>query len=126
DKVLMKVKVNGRTGDTFETFVGTEQGSELSPLLFGIFIDLLYELIQLQVPGAGPVVGNLRVSNLMYADDVNLITRDPAEMQQLLDCLRVFCYLFDMEVNMDPHKTCCVVFRRHRAPLPAGYASGQA
>ena len=125
DKVLMKVKVNGRIGDTFDTFVGTEQGSELSPLLFGVFMDLLYELIQMQVPGAGPVVGNLRVSNLMYADDVNLIARDPTQMQQLLDCLSVFCYLFDMEVNTDPHKTCCVVFRRHRSPLPAGYASGQ-
>jgi hypothetical protein len=88
-------------------------------------MDLLHELIQLQVPGAGPVVGNLHVSNLMYADDVNLISRDPVQMQELLDCLSVFCQLFDMEVNLEPHKTCCVVFRRHRTPLPMGPAGGQ-
>ena len=50
DKVIMRVKVNGRLGDPFDTFVGTEQGSELSPLLFGLFMDLLYELIKLKVP----------------------------------------------------------------------------
>jgi sorting nexin-29 len=118
DKVLMRVKVNGHIGETFETYVGTEQGSELSPLLFGIFMDLLHELISQKVEGAGPVVGNMRVPDLMYADDVNLVARNPEQMQQLLDCLSVFCYIFDMEVNLDPHKTCCVVFRKGRVPRP--------
>lgn len=124
DKVLIQVKVNGHVGDTFETFVGTEQGSELSPLLFGVFMDLLYELIKLQVPGAGPVLGNINVSNLMYADDVNLISRDPTLMQQLLECLSLFCYIFGMEVNLDPHKTCCVVFRKPGTALPATFQTG--
>ncbi len=90
DKVLMQVKVNGRLGEAFDTYVGTEQGSELSPLLFGIFMDLLHELLKLQVPGAGPVLGNINVSNIMYADDVTLISKSPAQLQQLLECLSLF------------------------------------
>ena len=40
-------------------------------------------------------------------------------VQRLLDCLSVFCYLYDMEVNMDPRKTRCAVFRRHRRYTPS-------
>jgi hypothetical protein len=43
------------------------------------------------------------------------------EVQQLLDVLDVFCRIFDMEVNLAPHKTCVVVFRRPRTHVPAGF-----
>ena len=47
DKVTQRVVVNGVVGEPFDTHVGTKQGSELSPLLFGMFIDMLHELIRL-------------------------------------------------------------------------------
>ena len=68
----------------------------LSPLLFGLFMDLLHELLRQQVPGAGPVIGNLSVPDVMYADDVNLLAWAARRSQQLLDCLSLFCTLFDM------------------------------
>jgi hypothetical protein len=37
----------GALGEQFSTAAGTKQGSELSPLLFGLFIELLHELIKL-------------------------------------------------------------------------------
>jgi hypothetical protein len=120
DKVTQRVVVNGVVGEPFSTHVGTKQGSELSPLLFGVFIDMLHELIRLQVPGAGPVLGSIRVSDLIYADDVVLIAMDdPAQAQHLLDCLDLFCAIFGMEVNTDPRKTCVVVFRDPRSRAPA-------
>ena len=123
DRVLMKVSVNGCSGDTFETYVGTKQGSELSPLLFGLFIDWLHELIAQQVPGAGHVIGSLKVPELMYADDVTLLARNPQEANALLDCLSLFCKLFGMQVNMAPHKTCLVIFRKQGMPqFPNGVA----
>jgi sorting nexin-29 len=111
DRVVLKVKVNGAFGDEFDTYLGTIQGSELSPLLFGLFMDLLHELIALEAPGAGPLVGSLRVPDIMYADDVGLISTNHSQAQDLLNCLDVFCHLFSMTVNMQPNKTCCVVFR---------------
>ena len=56
-------------GAVFDTFVGTKQGSELSPLLFGVFMDLLHELIVMRVPGAGPVLSGLHVPNVDFVDD---------------------------------------------------------
>jgi hypothetical protein len=54
--------------------------------------------------------------NLMYADDVTLLAWTHADAQRLLDCLSLFCKLFDMEVNLA--KTHALVFRRPRAARP--------
>jgi sorting nexin-29 len=120
DRVCCQVDVNGELGEQFATAAGTKQGSELSPLLFGLFIELLHELIQLQVEGAGPVLGSLRVPDIMYADDVALISHTATGAQQLLDVLDVFCKLFGMQVNLAPRKTCVVVFRPGNMPAPSG------
>ena len=120
DKVTQRVVVNGVVGEAFDTHIGTKQGSELSPLLFGVFIDMLHELIRLRVPGAGPILGSIQVPDLIYADDVMLIAMDdPTQAQRLLDCLDLFCAIFGMEVNTDPRKTCVVVFRDPRSSVPA-------
>jgi exonuclease III len=122
DNVMLQAHVAGQCGDVFATACGTKQGSELSPLLFGLFIEQLHELIQLKLPGAGPVLGHLHVPDLLYADDVALLAlNDPHQAQQLLDCLDVFCQLFDMEVNLAPTKTCAVVFRSRGTDIPMDF-----
>jgi Reverse transcriptase (RNA-dependent DNA polymerase) len=119
-KVQQQVCIGGDVGRLFDTYVGTKQGSELSPLLFGMFIDMLHELIQMQVPGAGPMLEQLRVPDISYADDVSLIAYDdPAQAQHLLDCLSIFCAIFKMEVNQHELKTCAVVFRCQHTRIPA-------
>jgi hypothetical protein len=117
--INLAVCINGGTGESFPTYRGTKQGSELSPLLFGLFIEQLRELISMQLPGAGPLIDGMRVPLLMYADDVKLLSVEhTAEAQQLFDVLHLFCRLFDMEVNLAPHKTCLVVYRGPRMPTP--------
>jgi hypothetical protein len=61
----------------------------------------------------------------MYADDVKLIAGDPDQLQQLLDVLHLFCTLFDMEVNVSPHKTCIVVHGGGDADMRAWHLGGQ-
>jgi hypothetical protein len=121
DRVTMRVCVNGRLGPEFATHRGTRQGSELSPLLFGLFMDLLHELIALRVEGGGPVISGMSVPELLYADDVTLLAWDRATAQQLLDCLSLFCTIFDMVVNID--KTRVVVFRPPSARAPTARAA---
>lgn len=129
-EIRLQVVVNGCAGTPFGTSVGTKQGSELSPLLFGLFIELLHELITIRGDPSGdsssrplgPQVGNLRVPNLMYADDVGLIAESPEDVHALLRCLELFCEITGMEVNMRPSKTCVVVFRRPQVPLPRSLA----
>lgn len=112
--VQQQVFVSGRLGELFHTYRGTKQGSELSPLLFGLFMDILRELLRMELPGAGPIIGTLQVPDLDYADDVALLSMtDPHMLQQMLACLDLFCALFDMSLNLDGvDKTCVVPFHR--------------
>jgi hypothetical protein len=126
DTIQAQVVVNGKIGDPIDTCLGTKQGSELSPLLFGLFVEMLHELITIRgKPAAGgqstplgPKVGDLHVPDLLYADDGCLIAETPEDVQSLLECLRLFCEITGMQENMHPAKTCVVVFRRRRVPLP--------
>ena len=45
-RVIQKVKVNGKTGDGFETMYGVKQGDPLSTDLFGVLIEILYEVMR--------------------------------------------------------------------------------
>ena len=65
NNTLLQVEVNGISGEPFPTHRGTKQGSRLSPLCFGLFVEQLHELIQMQLPGAGPMVGTIRVPDIM-------------------------------------------------------------
>jgi hypothetical protein len=125
EKMQVVVVLNGAQGQPIDTCMGTKQGSELSPILFGLFIEQLDALLRQNVPGAGPMIGNIRVPVLLYADDANVLSRvaelkgltvEVTEMQQMLDCLELFCALFGMKVNVA--KTKFVIFRKGGRPLP--------
>jgi hypothetical protein len=117
DSILMSVKSQGQLGPTFSTSQGTKQGGELSPLLFGLFIEQFHELLKSKCPGMGPVIGGMRVPDILYADDVVVLSTDPTHIQEALDVLRLFCELFGMRVNVS--KTHLVIFRKPRRPLSA-------
>lgn len=110
DNSMLSVHVGGRKGEPFATYRGTKQGSRLRPLMFGLFIEQLHQLICMRVPGAGPLIEGMRIPDIMYADDVKLIAESAAQLQELLDVLHLFCQLFDMQVNLSPGKTCVVVY----------------
>lgn len=118
DDVRMLVKQQGRLGEPVRTTRGTKQGSELSPLIFGLFIERLRPLLAERCPGAGPLVGFMRLPELLFADDLTLLVHTLEHMQQLLDALVIFCVLFHMRVNVG--KTKALVFR------PPGLTAAQA
>ena len=113
-EITMLVKVKSRLSPPIATTRGTKQGSELSPLIFGLFIERLRPLLAHRCPGMGPLLGNLRVPEQFYADDVQLATERPEDMQCLLDALEIFCHMFKMALNVQ--KTVGMVLR------PAGLA----
>ena len=101
-----KRSIGGVAGEVFDTYMGTKQGSELSPLLFGVFMDMLHEMIKMKVEGAGPIIGNMRVPDVDYADDIALVSasNDYLQAQCLLSCLQLFCHIFGVEVHLKPDK----------------------
>jgi hypothetical protein len=109
DDILMLVKAGGGLSEPIRTERGTKQGSELSPLIFGLFIERLHPLLEHMCPGVGILVGAMRILEQLYADDLQLAVEDPADMQRVLDALEVFCHLFGMVVNVE--KTTGLILR---------------
>ena len=101
------VEINGHFTDWFQTFVGVRQGDNLSPTLFNIFLnDLAYEIQSLNL---GVKFGNLKVSMLLYADDIVLIAGSESNLQKMLDHVSEWCKKWQLRIN--PNKTQIVHFR---------------
>lgn len=68
--------------EEYEVVCSVPQGSILSPLRYSFFIDDLVQALQAAVPGLP--LGNLLIHGILYADDITMVARNPAELQRLL------------------------------------------
>jgi hypothetical protein len=97
---------------TFLYHIGVKQGCPLSPLLFGLFIDGLEKQLNALEGDAPPMLGQLAVRLLLYADDLALMSHTPAGLQKQLDVLQAFCCKRQLTVNVK--KTKVVVFEARK------------
>ena len=119
NKVVYRVAMRGQLGDPILSTSGTKQGSHISPLLFGWFIEQVHELLISRIPPEVltslklPNGSVLRVPDLFYADDGTLLSGHPPTMQCMLDLLALFSSSHGMEVSI--LKTFWMEFRTPRA-----------
>lgn len=114
DEVWIKVRAGGESSERFASLQGVKQGDPASPVLFGLFVEALHDMLERWCPGTGPTIAGASVLDLLFADDVILLATSPAHLQQQLDVLELFCLIFNMKVNLK--KTEVIVFRPSRAP----------
>ncbi len=105
------VKVAGRHGNIHKSCLGVKQGCPLSPTLFGLYMDGLLEYLQSVEGGSGPQLSGQRVSALMYADDIVLMSTTAEGLQRLINAMAQYCRGKGMTVMISPAKTAVVVFR---------------
>ena len=74
----------------------------MSPELFKIFInDLSAELDKEPLRTTVPNLDGLRVSHLLWADDLILLANDVESLQRLLNILGEYIITWELEANMD-------------------------
>ena len=95
----------------FDSTMGVKQGCPMFPTLFGLYIDQLETHLQYHAQDAPELQGQ-KVSILLYADDIVLMSRSPAGLQHLLYVLQLFCGEKLLSVNMS--KTQVVIFNDFR------------
>ena len=91
-----------------------QQGSPLSPALFGMFVDALQHLMQGNTGCDVPELGH-PVPLLLCADDLVLIGRSASGLQRLLNTLHQFSTSCRLQVSIK--KTEVLVFQQHRPAL---------
>ena len=76
------VLINNVTGSFFNTTVGVRQGCLLSPVLFNIFLEQIM-INTLDEYTSTISIGGRKISNLRFADDIDLIAGSNTELQDL-------------------------------------------
>ena len=88
---------HGRT-KAFETSAGVLQGSLISPILFLILINNIKDIMD-EIQCEGIKVGSIKVSNLLYADDLVLLSNSPFELQKMLDKCAEYGRIWRLKFN---------------------------
>ena len=92
-----KVKIGNRISDAFETKSGLRQGCTLSPLLFNLVMEKVTRvIINMQ---EGLKVGNSKINDLSYADDVDLIVETAGDVDILATNLKEMAGKVGLEIN---------------------------
>ena len=84
--------------------VGLKQGCNMSPILFNLFVSNINEIFDVcfcQLVS----LGNIKLSNLLYADDLILISETKTSLQGCLDNLEAYCQKWKLTVNNKRQKS---------------------
>jgi hypothetical protein len=98
---------------TFFCRIEVKQGCPLIPLLFGLFIDGLDKRLNALEGDTPPMLGQLVVCLLLYADDLALMSQTPVGLQKQLDVLQAFCC--ERQLTMNVKKTKVVMFEARKS-----------
>ena len=115
---LLSMRVGGQCGPSQSPSIGLRQGCPLSATLFGIFIDGLHHHLQTTAPAAGVQIRHLRLTDLVYADDICLMASSPEHLHALIDALAIYCVTLHMEINVAKTKVMVVSKPSGRVPPP--------
>ena len=85
-KTSSQVLLNNEMGSEFTTTVGVRQGCLLSPVMFNIFLErIMQDTLNDHITSIS--IGGKSISNLRFADDIDLMAGSNHELQQLKKCI---------------------------------------
>ena len=105
----------------FNVMNGVKQGAVLSPTLFSIYVDDLFELLKLS--GYGCSINGHYYGAVSYADDIVILSPSIAGLQKLLNITKTYFDNLDLIISLNTiepvkSKTKCIAFGTKIEPPP--------
>ena len=104
------VKLNGKLTQFFKYEKGVIQGNPISPILFNIYVNDLFDVLAEANKTPVTLDGISSIHALMFADDLIILSTSAKGLQDSLDRLDQYCRKWDLKVNLG--KTKCIAFSR--------------
>ena len=89
---------------------GVRQGCPLSPLLFNLYINDIFKLIDDKTKQSPELEEHSPINVLMYADDLVIFAHSEKQLQSHVTLLSEFCVKWNLQINITKTKT--MVFNR--------------
>ena len=97
------VRLGNRCTQFFLCSKGLRQGCPLSPNLFNIYVNDLFNRLN-NVNTQPPCLNNEQITALMYADDLMILSLSHEDFQKCLDELNRYCKEWSLKVNNEKTK----------------------
>ena len=109
-KTKCAVKMGGARTEFFDFSRGVRQGCPLSPMLFNLYVNDIFEVINQNNESNIFLKNEVPINALMYADDLILLSDTPEGLQKHIDKLSKYCDEWKLNINLK--KTKIMVFNR--------------
>ena len=90
------IRVNGKQSKPFHVGVGLRQGCVLSPLVFIVYMNWIYKCSQADECAT---IGNCKISRLLFADDLVLLSSTQSGLQRALNSFADACNTAGMKIS---------------------------
>lgn len=109
-KTKCAIKIGGACTEYFDYTRGVRQGCPLSPILFNLYVNDIFELMNHNNDSNVYLNKDILINALMYADDLILLSDTPEGLQKQIDKLSNYCDQWKLNINLK--KTKIMVFNR--------------
>ena len=96
-------RVKATISTTFQTHNGLQQGALSSPILFNYYINGLIDLLNKATAGIN--IGRIKINNLLFADDIMIMTKTKRDLQQLLHLCSAWANKWKLRFSLNKSKT---------------------
>ena len=118
DQAVSAVRVGKDISDWFSQTVGVRQGCTLSPDLFNLFLEhILTEAKASFDDEFGVQVNGERLTDLFFADDIDVMSDNVENAQNMLHQINESSKRYGMEINREKKKSMLVADKQYKLDI---------